>query len=237
MRKNILKSLLCMAIGVAVTATAPTISEAGPREQAKRMHDRLAGVPPDGATLDAMEAALINNDVIGAANIAMQNPHFYSSAIKNFAAPWTNVDQTVFTDLNDFTATVVGIVRDDRPFTDALTADLVYVGAPGVVPTAYSHTDNNHYIELEQNRVDLADPNPFIPVAQSSLPGAQLDGANTAGVLTSRAAGLAYLDMGTNRRLWRYTAMNFLCRDMEELNDITRTADRVRQDVTRSPGG
>ena len=237
MRKNILKSLLCMAIGVAVTATAPTISEAGPREQAKRMHDRLAGVPPDGATLDAMEAALINNDVIGAANIAMQNPHFYSSAIKNFAAPWTNVDQTVFTDLNDFTATVVGIVRDDRPFTDALTADLVYVGAPGVVPTAYSHTDNNHYIELEQNRVDLADPNAFIPVAQSSLPGAQLDGANTAGVLTSRAAGLAYLDMGTNRRLWRYTAMNFLCRDMEELNDITRTADRVRQDVTRSPGG
>jgi hypothetical protein len=37
--------------------------------------------------------------------------------------------------------------------------------------------------------------------------------------------------------MWRYTAMNFLCRDMEQLNDITRPADRIRQDVSRSPGG
>jgi hypothetical protein len=37
--------------------------------------------------------------------------------------------------------------------------------------------------------------------------------------------------------MWRFTAMNFLCRDMEQLNDITRPADRIRQDIGRSPGG
>lgn len=37
--------------------------------------------------------------------------------------------------------------------------------------------------------------------------------------------------------MWRFTAINYLCRDMEALNDITRPGDRIRQDVTRSPGG
>ncbi len=37
--------------------------------------------------------------------------------------------------------------------------------------------------------------------------------------------------------MWRFTAINYMCRDMEQLNDITRPSDRVRQDVTRSPGG
>ena len=31
--------------------------------------------------------------------------------------------------------------------------------------------------------------------------------------------------------------MNFLCRDMEALKDTSRPADRIRQDVNRSPGG
>jgi hypothetical protein len=56
-------------------------------------------------------------------------------------------------------------------------------------------------------------------------------------VLTTRAAGEAFFRAGTNRRMWRFTAVNYLCRDMEQLKDITRPTDRIRQDVTRSPGG
>jgi hypothetical protein len=210
---------------------------AGPREQARRMHDRIAGVPPSEAVLDAMEAQIAGGDALGAAARAMEHPLFYTSALKNWITPWTNQAQTVFAPLNDFTATVIGIIRDDRPFTDVLTADLVYVGAPGVVGAAYSHTDNAHYEQLEQNRVDLSNPANLIPVTQSGLPGAQIMAGDAAGVLTTRAAGEAFLSAGTNRRMWRYTAMNFLCRDMEQLNDITRPSDRIRQDVSRSPGG
>lgn len=230
------RTALVLAAAIAVSSSAA----AGPREQARVIHDRLAGVPPEEPVLSAMEASIAlgtHQGAIDAAYMAMANPLFYSSVLKNFVTPWTNVDRTVFAPLNDYTATVIGIVRDRRPFTDALTADVVYTGAPGVVPSSYSHTDNDHYIELEEARVDLSDPALLIPQTQSGLPGSQLAAGEAAGVITTRAAGEAFFSAGTNRRMWRFTSINYLCRDLEDVKDITRPADRIRQDVTRSPGG
>ena len=222
---------LALALGLAAPALA------GPREQARRMHDRLAGVPPSEAVLTSMTQQIQSGNALAAADIAMQNPGFYRVVLKNWITPWTNVDRTVHAPLNDYTATVIGLIRDDRPFTDVLTADVVYVGANGVVGAPYSHTDNQHYQQLEAQNVDLGDPTRLVPVAQSSLPGAQVAANDAAGVLTTRAFGEAFFSAGTNRRAWRFTGMNFLCRDMEQLHDITLPVDRIRQDVTRSPGG
>ena len=225
-------TLLC---GWLALAAAP--AQAGPREQAKRLHDRLVGVSPDAATLDAMETLIANDQAVDAAMLAMQHPAFYTTSVKNFATPWTNVEGDVFGDLNDYSATVVGMVRDDVPFDQVLSADLVYVGAPGVVSSGYSQTDNQHYQELERQLVDLSDPALLVGVPQSTLPGSMLTAADTAGVVTTRAAGEAYFSAGTNRRMLRFTAVNFLCRDLEELRDITLPVDRIRRDVSRSPGG
>ena len=41
-----------------VMASIVTTAYAGPREQAKRIHDRLAGVPPTDAVLQSMENAI-----------------------------------------------------------------------------------------------------------------------------------------------------------------------------------
>jgi hypothetical protein len=169
--------------------------------------------------------------------MAMTHPAFYRTALKNFITPWTNVERTVFAELNDYTATVIGIIRDDRPFTDVLTADLVYVGANNVVQASYSQTDNDHYRQLEDGLIDLGNPALLVPRAQSSLPGAQIGPADAAGVITTRAAGQAFFSAGTNRRMFRFTAINYLCRDLEQLKDVSRPADRIRQDVNRSPGG
>jgi hypothetical protein len=222
--------------GLIVLAFA-TPAAAGPREQAKRMHDRLVGVPPTEATLASMATKIGNGDATGAAYEAMQNRNFYSSSLKNFVTPWTNVDQTVFRPLNDYTATVIGMIRDDVPFDTVLSADLVYVGAPGVVGPGYSHTNNDHYAALEAGNVNLGNPAQLVPVLQSTLPGAVLMASETAGVTTTRAAGEAFFSAGTNRRMWRFTTMNYLCRDMEQLKDVSRPTDRIRQDVSRSPGG
>jgi hypothetical protein len=222
---------LIAAVALGLLASWPADGLAGPREQAKRMHDRLVGVPPTTAVLDSMQASIEADDPVAAAHTAMANPIFYISSLKNFATPWTNVPQTVFADLNDYTATVIGMIRDDVPFDQVLYGDILYVGASG----AYSNTDNTHYAQLEQSRADLSDPNVLRQRVQSAVTG--LPAAATAGVLTSRAAGEAFFSAGTNRRMWRFTAMNFLCRDMEQLNDITRPADRIRQDIGRSPGG
>ena len=37
--------------------------------------------------------------------------------------------------------------------------------------------------------------------------------------------------------MFRFTMINHLCHDMEQLMDTTRPTDRIRQDVARSPGG
>jgi len=218
------------------TAGVPAAS-ADDIDLARRIHDRLVGIPPDDATLATMVMHIGNGDVDLAADVAMQNPVFYTTYLKNWITPWTNEDQTVFAPLNDYTATVIGMIRDDVPFNEVLSADVVYVGTGASGEPNYSQTDNLHYEFLEANNVDLSDPALFEQRTQSGLPGSQMAAADTAGIMTTRAAGEAFFSGGTNRAMFRFTSMNYLCRDLEDLLDITRPGDRIRQDVSRSPGG
>lgn len=201
------------------------------------MHDRLAGVPPSDATLAAMATDIGNGRADLAAELAMQNPSFYNVSIKNFVTPWTNEEQTIFAPLNDYTATVIGMIRDDVPFNLVLSEDIIYTGANGLVTPNYQQTSNDHYQALEDNGINLANNTQLVRRTQSGLPGSQVSTNEAAGIMTTRAAAEAFFSGGTNRAMWRFTAINYLCRDMEALNDITRPGDRIRQDVTRSPGG
>src|SRR4029079_19326199 len=124
---------------------------ANDRDKAKRIHDRIAGVPPSAQVLDQMEQLVASGDAIGAAHIAHQNPAFYNVTLKNMAVPWTNRDQTVFAPLNDYVATFIGMVRDDVPFNTALSADLTYT-VTGATPAA-SATNNDHYANAETNGI------------------------------------------------------------------------------------
>jgi len=245
---TVLSIVALLLVGSISTAVA------GPREQAKRMHDRLIGVPPTEATLTEMTNRIQSNETVGAALYAMEtanNPRassFYNVTLKNFITPWTNEEQTVFAPLNDYTATVIGIIRDDDPegvtpldFRSILTGDFVYVGTAADL-TPYSRTNNDHYEELEANNVDLSNPDNLKSVTQASLGMAgSTTGASgetdSAGVITTRAAGKAFFKAGTNRAMLRFTLMNHMCRDLEQVNDITGIPDRIRQDVSRSPGG
>ncbi len=105
---------------VVALAACAAAANAGPREQAKRMHDRIAGVPPSATVLGQMETEIAGGRADAAALIAMDNPAFYSVTLKNLVTPWTNREQTVFAPLNDYTATVIGMVRDDLPFNEVL---------------------------------------------------------------------------------------------------------------------
>lgn len=201
------------------------------RRQAKRIHDRLAGVPPTEAVLDLMEQDIVNGNPVAAAMTAMGHDAFYDVTLKNFAAPWTNEAQSKFVPLNDYIATVIGYVRDDLDFHGILYDDRVYVG-DGVTP-AYSPTSNAHYEAMEDQGLALKAV--LKEVTQSSVSG--LPAAATAGVMTTRAAAEAFFVAGTNRAMFRFTLLNHLCTDLEQLKDTTRTADRIRQDVSRSPGG
>ena len=223
-----LAGLLCTVLVLPV--------KAGYREQAKRIHDRLAGVPPTEAVLQQMEDAInpaLPGDANIAADIAMNNVNFYNVTLKNFAAPWTNRDRSVFVPLNDYIATVIGMIRDNEPFDELLSRDITYVGRSGVVPAAPSASNNDHYEQLEANNINLRDELEF--ALQSSVNG--LPTSATAGVITSRAASKAFFIAGTNRAMFRFTLLNHLCNDMEQMHDPSLPPDRIRQDVSRSPGG
>ena len=229
------RKAICLMTATALFAAGT--ATAGPREQAKRLHDRLTGVPPAPAVLDSMTTMIEADDAIGAAMLAMDNPAFYNTTVRQLAAPWTNRERSVYVDLNDTIATVIGIIRDDLPFDQVLYGDIVYVGTPNATGIPYSHTDNDHYLDLDLNRIDLSDPANLASQTQSSLQDTQLGAMQTAGILTSRGFAEAYLVAGTNRAAVRFAALNMICLDQEDLRDLTAHPDRIRQDVTRSPGG
>ena len=228
-------TLVALAIRATVCAGALALLganalAAGPNaDQATRMYNRIAGVPPTNALLGQMMAT----DPISAALIATQDPSFYNNTIRNMAAPWTNRDQSVFVPLNDYTATVIGMVKDNVPFNTLLSADLVYIADSAAGVPAYSAGNNAMYDALDANNVDLSVH--LVSSTQSAVSG--IPAAATAGVMTTRGAASAFFINGTNRAMFRFTVMNHLCNDLQLVMDITRPPDRIRQDVTRSPGG
>jgi hypothetical protein len=114
-----------------------------------------------------------------------------------------------------------------------LSGDVLYVGGSGL--PAYSPANNDLYQQMEDGDVNLSDPSVLVASTQSAHTG--IPAAATAGVFTTRAAAQAFFIAGTNRAMFRFTMINHMCKDMEQVHDVTLPPDRIRQDVSRSPGG
>ncbi|MFI2812093.1 hypothetical protein [Microbulbifer sp. JSM ZJ756] len=223
-----------LATGIALgSALCSAMALAAPQEQALQMHSRLTGIKPTETVLLDMARDIGDGNPEAAAYTAMENNAFYNITLKNIATPWTNRDRDVFAPLNDYTATVIGIVRDDLDFRQVLSGNIIYTGDSGLGLPGYSNSNNNHYEALESGGYSLRDS--LVQRSQSSVTG--LPAAATAGVMTTRAGAKAFFYAGTNRAMFRYTLLNHLCRDLEQVQDTTRPPDRIRQDVSRSPGG
>ncbi|MBV9696650.1 MAG: hypothetical protein JO005_06960 [Gammaproteobacteria bacterium] len=217
-------------------------AHAGPNEQAKRIYERIAGEPPPPAVLTQMAGIISaacpagcaagDPALVQAAVVATQASGFYNVTLKNLVIPWTNRDQTVFAPFNDYAATVIGMVRDDVAFNTALSDDILYTVNAGGLP-APSAANNNHYAVAESNGVDLQST--LKRTTQSATYGLPVEA--TAGLISTRAAAAAFFINGTNRAMFRFTMINHMCHDMEQVMDVTRPSDRIRQDVARSPGG
>ena len=228
---------ILLVIGLALICASVM---AGPAERAKFIHDRLAGVPPvpsPAATqaeplLVQMSSLVAAGNVEAAALLATRTETFYAVTLKTMAAPWTNREQTPFVPLDDYLATFIGVVRDDLDLRRLLWDDIVYVGNATQLP-AYASANNDHYEALENQGLSLRDTLELR--SQAAVTG--LPAEASAGILTSRSAAKAFFIDGTNRAMLRFTLMNHLCRDLEQLEDITGVPDRIRQDVSRSPGG
>jgi len=218
---------------VLFTAFYSSFSIANSRDQATTIHLRLTGVAPTEAILAQMTLSIESGNVEEAAYLAMENPAFYNITLKNWSAPWANRESNIFVPLNDYSATVIGMARDDIDFRKLLFADLLYTGKSAANIPAYANNSNAHYSALEAQGVDLKEN--LQSQVQSQI--TNMPATATAGILTSRAAAKSFFIDGTNRAMLRFTLINHLCTDLEALKDTSRSPDRIRQDVSRSPGG
>ena len=205
-----------------------------PREIAWKLHNRLAGVPPKADVLMDMEAEISRGRPEAAARIAMANPSFINITMKNWVKSWSNREQSNRVDFNDHTATLIGIIRDDVGFDQALYGDIYYTVPAST--TAWANNSNNHYRQAEAQRLNFADPAVLVREVQSTRLLTANPGA-VSGVITTRQSAESFLQAGTNRRMNRFTFMNFLCNDYEQVHDVTTPSYHIGQDVERTPGG
>jgi hypothetical protein len=216
--------------------------QAGVNDQAKRIHERLTGTLPDDDQLNAMLAIM---DPAGSGQtttalaaqaalaVPLNDPLFYRITLKRWITPWTNLQQDPYAPLNDYTATIIGIVASTNPdFRRVITDDVLFTGAGVSGIPAWSASDNRHYEALDELEINLRTV--LRANNQTALTG--LPTHAVAGVLTSRTAGSLFFNGGTNRAIIRHAVQTYLCTDLENLSDPTRPAHRIRQDISRSPG-
>ncbi|WP_235576776.1 hypothetical protein [Pseudoalteromonas sp. P1-9] len=218
---------------VLILAMSASLAFAGVEEQANRIHTRLTGVSPSATVLESMVSLLEAGKGDDAAKLAMENDAFYRVTLKDWVTPWTNRDFDVHQPLNDYTATIMGVVRDDLDFRSILFDDIIYTAAASANVPNYSISNNDHYAALEQSALNLKDT--LMRQTQSSVTNLPIEA--TSGVITSRAASKAFFIAGTNRAMFRYTFINHMCTDLDALKDTSIATNRIRQDVSRSPGG
>lgn len=214
------------------------------RELALEIYKRLAGIstPIDNPVLIEMEAMINANNLLGAAKIATEESSFYNLVIRDFAARMSTREETINEPFNDFTATFIGVVRDNLDARLLLTGNMFYMGNTQVGVPNNMATDilgsNNHFSQLESNNYDYASVLESNPVQRIRTPGNGLvNHPDAAGVITSRTFMAAHATAGTNRRLVEFTMKQFTCNNMEDWADATAPDSRIGRDIDRFPGG
>lgn len=194
---------------------------------------------------------IANGDRVGVTALAVQQPQFLNVTVKNFGLQMSTREETIRLPLNDFTAAIIGVTRDETDARELLYGNFYYRGPDSVngktIPSnLYSNflISNSHYENLDDGRIDFGSVLTRVngqKVVQSFRSDEALevlvDNPDPAGVLTSRTWIEAHAVAGTNRRPVEYTFREFLCIPIEQWADATASDIRIGRDVDRFPGG
>ncbi|MDA9951494.1 hypothetical protein N9D31_02850 [Oligoflexaceae bacterium] len=235
------QTLLIFSLFISSLAAGSYEARAADHEAyAFKVYKRIVGVPPTSEDLAKMTDLLKKNKKDDAINIALEADEFYDVRLVPWIKYWFNEDDTNRVPLNDSVATVVGAIRDNVPFNQILSSDILYVGSNeglannNQLPNA-SLANNNHYEQIEDRQLPLKSR--LVRTTQSEYYDIDPEKQEIAGVYTTRGFASAYYVAGTNRAAFQATMNHFFCADMESLHDNTIPNFRIRQDVTREPAG
>lgn len=230
---NRMRVQLVLSAFVASLVSFPTSATAAtPRQLAVKLHNLLAGTNPSTANLAEMERLLMANDKMAAAAIATNQDNFINVTVRSYFAPMSNAVFNPVTRLNAFIATGMGFVRDNRPYTEIVTANVTY--RVGATPADYNAANDTHYLNAENRNANLA--RELVAFPNQGRGTGYTDGA---GLLTvdSEFRGNRSFDGGTNRRAYERAVYNFLGKPLDEFRISGLQTDRIRRDVSRDNAG
>jgi hypothetical protein len=244
---RILSSLIVMSgFSFAHAQVKPDISAADPtisQMKAKKLYERLTGtkLPVDSPVLLQLTNLINSGDMVGAAKVATSDPNFYNITVKLMALKLSTREESIKIPLNDFAADFIGVTRDNRDARELLTGNFYYMGSGANIRSALVPDillSNNHYDDLEKNRVDLS---ANLVRVEGQMIATALDASmpnpDPAGALTSRGFMGAHALAGTNRRLVEYTFREFMCVPLNEWADTGASDLRIGRDIDRFPAG
>lgn len=249
---RIFGTLLLMWAGIHTPALAQTQAQ---KDDAKWILERLTGIkwPSDSPVLRQAVNLVMANNRAGVAALATSQPQFLNVTVKNFGLKMSNREESIRVPLNDFTATIMGVTRDETDARELLFGNFFYMG-PAMVGTTtipsdlYSHVliSNVHYDSLDNRRIDIGavltrqNGQRLVQTFRNTDDGVTevlVPNPDPGGVLTSRAWFEAHVSAGTNRRPIEYTFREFLCIPIEKWADAASSDVRIGRDIDRFPGG
>ncbi|AHZ85037.1 hypothetical protein [Bdellovibrio bacteriovorus] len=224
--------------------------------KAKKLYERMTGVKVSSTKPELKQVAelIAKGDTRGAANYITGTSDFLNVQIKNLSLKLSNKDESVKVPFNDFSALIVGVVRDGKDFRDILTADYFYdvKGVPNEtdqrtrmfnqanytpVETSYMNLQTALVQQPRQKMVKSAWSTPYLQ-SEKSYEMVSLDNnPEPAGVFTTRTFAERNLSGGTNRRAVEFSLKQFLCVSMAEAADSSASDQYVGRDVERFPAG
>jgi hypothetical protein len=109
-------------------------SEKSPRELSKKLYISLTGTQPSMAELNYLEPKIARGDYVQAgadiidqrSSVIKNGGAFYGVTVKDWVTPKFNKQKTTLAPLNDGSATIIGMIRDERPFNSILYENVVY---------------------------------------------------------------------------------------------------------------
>lgn len=245
--------LFASVVCTAMFANAASETE---MRKAKKLYERLSGVKVSSSKPELKVAAsyLADGKKMEAVRYITSSPDFLNVQIRNLSLRLSNKDESVKVPFNDFSALIVGIVRDNKDFREVLTADYYYdvTGSPNEDDQRTRFFYQTNFTPVETNYMDLTKALVFRPRQQMVTMAydtsynqsdksfsliSTADNPDSAGVLTTRIFAERNLSGGSNRRAVEFTLKQFLCVSMAEAADSNASDQYVGRDVERFPAG
>jgi hypothetical protein len=221
-------------------------SKADADQLALLMYRRIVGVsiPIGSKIIQDMSAQILAGNADLAAGLAVNEPDFLNITVRYMGIKMSYRDEKPNHPTNDFTATLVGAVRDDVSAQELLTGNFSYRVDPARLPAGVTvrsnvYADilrtNNHYADLDARGFSaayLARKNGMEIVAGNTIVDL-LPEKDASPLLTSRGFTAAHAIAGTNRRMYEYTFREFMCVAMSDFSDTSISDEFVGRDVDR----